>query len=304
MEQLQAPNSQFWQGLDPTKPERLSKVLAALHCFHIAPPADLFHCEFTVHPDDHHRIYVGFPELQFLEKLIGKRIPFVSGLATLHAADRSPLSGSPSPFAFHFLTAPRRISTHQQEACRHERTGHHRCLIRVLAAKIDNGLESLYDQPGSVGELARTVIPWDDYRIENGKMIKGDGQPANVTNTPTLGYGCLPSRYSMLAVDYAGQEKDAPSKHTQHITAHGARTAISLQLSFPQNDRLDVKEKYERMATNSAVWVWTEVDGTVKPVVHDQRLSTPGGQIELWLSDFVPDGTTLPDAFVRPVHGE
>jgi hypothetical protein len=183
-------------------------------------------------------------------------------------------------------------------------TGHHKRLIRVLAAKVDDGLESLGDHPGSVGELARTVIPWDDYQPTNGKMDDRDGQPTNVTSGPALGYGCLPSRYPSLVLDYAGHDRSGPSKQAQCITTHGARTAVSIQLSFAGKDWLDDKEKCARMAANSAVWVWTKVDGTVKPVVHDQRLSTPGGQIELWLSDFVPDDTTLPDAFVRPVHGE
>ena len=79
----------FWVGLDPDKPEPLDKVLAALHCFQVAPPSacDAFYLEFTVNPEDHHRIDNGFPELQRLAKATRKRpgnsfgwgIPFVSG---------------------------------------------------------------------------------------------------------------------------------------------------------------------------------------------------------------------------------
>lgn len=48
------------------------------------------------------------------------------------------------------------------------------------------------------------------------------------------------------------------------------------------------------------------VDGTVQPVVQKEPLSTPGGQIKLWLSDLVPmaDLANLPSEFVRPLRDE
>jgi len=76
----------FWAGLDPDKPELLDKVLAAIHCFQVAPPSaeDAFHFEFTVNREDHHRIDNGFPELQELAAVINRNlyltrwlIPFV-----------------------------------------------------------------------------------------------------------------------------------------------------------------------------------------------------------------------------------
>jgi hypothetical protein len=76
------PARQFWAGLDPDKPEPLDKVLAAIHCFHIAPPSmpDAFYFKFTVNREDHHRIGNGFPELQELIAAIRPKVPvpFVS----------------------------------------------------------------------------------------------------------------------------------------------------------------------------------------------------------------------------------
>ena len=78
----------FWAGLDPDNPEPLDKVLAAIHCFHVAPPSalDAFYFKFTVNRVDHHRIGNGFPELQELISAINHGhpdsirwpIPFVS----------------------------------------------------------------------------------------------------------------------------------------------------------------------------------------------------------------------------------
>jgi len=94
----------FWAGLDPDKPEPLDKVLAALHCFHVAPPSvpDAFYFKFTVNREDHHRIGNGFSELQELIAVISQGhpdrikwpIPFVSKLVkspTLWAlSDKTP----------------------------------------------------------------------------------------------------------------------------------------------------------------------------------------------------------------------
>jgi hypothetical protein len=70
----------FWAGLDPDNPEPLDKVLAALHCYQVAPPSvsDGFHFEFTVNRGDHHRIDNGFPELRKLAAALSHPIPFVS----------------------------------------------------------------------------------------------------------------------------------------------------------------------------------------------------------------------------------
>jgi len=58
----------FWAGLDSDRPEPLDKILAALHCFQVAPPSaeDAFHFEFTVNREDHHRIDNSFPEYKSL----------------------------------------------------------------------------------------------------------------------------------------------------------------------------------------------------------------------------------------------
>ncbi|KAK3343521.1 hypothetical protein B0T25DRAFT_521657 [Lasiosphaeria hispida] len=67
----------FWVGLDPDKPERLDKILAALHCYHAGPPpGGRLRFAFTVDSDDHHRIHRGFPELKKLAAAIRTEIPF------------------------------------------------------------------------------------------------------------------------------------------------------------------------------------------------------------------------------------
>ncbi|KAK3371114.1 hypothetical protein B0T24DRAFT_627790 [Lasiosphaeria ovina] len=71
------PTRPFWAGLDPDKPERLDKVLAALHCYQVAPPSgSSFYFEFTVDRQDRHRLANGFPELQKLAAAINKKIAF------------------------------------------------------------------------------------------------------------------------------------------------------------------------------------------------------------------------------------
>jgi len=80
MDKYQAhPTRAFWAGLDPDKPEPLDKILAALHCYHVAAPSNhnSFYFDFTVDRKDHYRLADGFPELQKLAALIHKEIPFV-----------------------------------------------------------------------------------------------------------------------------------------------------------------------------------------------------------------------------------
>ncbi|KAK3345906.1 hypothetical protein B0T25DRAFT_520445 [Lasiosphaeria hispida] len=67
----------FWEGLDPDKPEPLDKIIAALHCYHVRPPAGgQLRFTFTVDKDDYHRIHRGFPELKKLAAAIRTEIPF------------------------------------------------------------------------------------------------------------------------------------------------------------------------------------------------------------------------------------
>ncbi|KAK0719425.1 hypothetical protein B0H67DRAFT_660956 [Lasiosphaeris hirsuta] len=72
------PTRPFWAGLDSDKAEPLDKVLAALHCYQIAPPCDgsSLYFEFTVNRDDHHRLANGFIKLQKLAAAINKEIAF------------------------------------------------------------------------------------------------------------------------------------------------------------------------------------------------------------------------------------
>ncbi|KAK3343656.1 hypothetical protein B0T25DRAFT_303710 [Lasiosphaeria hispida] len=67
----------FWAGLDPGKPEPLDKVLAALHCYQVAPVfSQNPSIAFIVDREDHYRLDDGFPELQKLAAAINREIPF------------------------------------------------------------------------------------------------------------------------------------------------------------------------------------------------------------------------------------
>ncbi|KAK0753588.1 hypothetical protein B0T18DRAFT_452640 [Schizothecium vesticola] len=79
----------FWVGLDPDEAEPLSMILAAIHCYQVAPPLGVdylspgHYFEFTVADRDHHRIANGFPELQELANFLGHEIPFLNSMASL-----------------------------------------------------------------------------------------------------------------------------------------------------------------------------------------------------------------------------
>ncbi|KAK0702166.1 hypothetical protein B0H67DRAFT_393032 [Lasiosphaeris hirsuta] len=67
----------FWTGLDSDKPEPLDKILAALHCFQVAPVfSQNLSITFIVDREDHYRLADGFPELQKLAAAINKETPF------------------------------------------------------------------------------------------------------------------------------------------------------------------------------------------------------------------------------------
>ncbi len=70
--------------------------------------------------------------------------------------------------------------------------------------------------------------------------------------------------------------------------------------------QIETDRQVQRLAEHSLVSVLTKVNGTVKTVVQRESLSTLGGAVKLWLSDFVEqdDAKALPDEFIRPLHNE
>ena len=94
-----------------------------------------------------------------------------------------------------------------------------------------------------------------------------------------------------LVVSYGGNltfvlafaNDEGASKHAQYITELGARTVVSVKLALPAEP--DRARSERRLAERSSIWIWTMVDGVVKPV-QKEALST-GGEIKLWLSDLI-----------------
>ena len=96
--------------------------------------------------------------------------------------------------------------------------------------------------------------------------------------------------------------RGGPSKFAQLITKHpqDTRTVVVVKVALP--GKMDNKRKMQRLAQKSLVSVFTMADGFVKTVVQQEPLSTPGGGVKLWLSDFIKEREGLPDEFVRPFH--
>ncbi|KAK0724269.1 hypothetical protein B0H67DRAFT_550084 [Lasiosphaeris hirsuta] len=261
------PARPFWAGLDPDKPEPLDKVLAALHCFQIAPPSscDALHFEFTINRDDHHRIKNGFPELRKLTAAIGHWvIPF----------EFDPSTGKLSTMAVDLFN----------------RAGGLICCDSYRL--IGNGLESLGQLDKPIGPIALGV--WMGLCSVEFPATS----PAIAITLQSTGKGEAPN---CLVVFFNGNHTGA-SRYAQLIAKHQKDTQTVVAVQFALPGRMESKRKTQRLACNSFVSVFTMVDGVIKTVVQQEPLSTPGGEIKLWLSDFVKEPESLPDEFVRPFH--
>ncbi|KAK3346072.1 hypothetical protein B0T25DRAFT_550970 [Lasiosphaeria hispida] len=261
----------FWAGLDPDKPEPLDKVLAALHCFQVAPPSakDAFHFEFTVNREDHHRIDNGFPELQELAAVINRDryltrwlVPFEFNQST----------GNLATMASSIYGAAANHITHE--------------CYRVIA----NSLESLGQLDKPIGQLALAVD----------MGVRALDQGATFRNAITIHSTAERKMPACLIVFFNGNHEGA-GKYAQFITEHpeDTHTVVAVQLGLP--GRMDSERKLQRLAQKSFVSVFTMVDGAVKTAVQQEPLSTPGGGVKLWLSDLVKERESLPDEFVRPL---
>ncbi|KAK0711731.1 hypothetical protein B0H67DRAFT_555669 [Lasiosphaeris hirsuta] len=260
----------FWAGLDPDKPEPLDKVLAALHCSQVAPPSayDAFHFEFTVNRDDHHRIQNGFPELQKLTAADGEGFLGFRGTSWVIPFEFDPSTGKLATMA-----AP----IYSSSVCNISHESYH--LMR-------NGLESLGQLDKPAGLIALDV------------QIGLVDVPASIS-TIELGNAGKDKTPNRLVVFFHGNHAGA-SKYAQLLADNDAQTVVAVQLALP--GWMDSKRKSQRLARNSCISVFTMMDGVIKTVVQQEPLSTPGGEIKLWLSDLVKERESLSDEFVRPLH--
>ena len=152
---------------------------------------------------------------------------------------------------------------------------------------IENGLESLGQLDKPIGQLALMVEVM--HHGANGGPAAGVALHATQHKTPTC-----------LIIFFNGNHEGA-SKYAQLITEHpeDTHTVVAVQLGLP--GRLESERKLQRLAQKSFVSVFTMVGGAVKTVVQQEPLSTPGGGVELWLSDLVKERESLPGEFVRPL---
>ncbi|KAK0725611.1 hypothetical protein B0H67DRAFT_642001 [Lasiosphaeris hirsuta] len=262
----------FWAGLDPDKPEPLDKVLAALHCFQVAPPSasDAFYFEFTVNREDHYRIDNGFPELQDLAAAIS-RDPYSP--RRLIPFEFDPSTGNLTTMASSLYAAVTNYITHE--------------CYRVIA----NSLESLGQLDKPISQLA-LAVKLDVCALD---------EAATFHYAIALHSTAEHKMPACLMVFFNGNHEGA-SKYAQFITEHpgDTHTVVAIQLGLP--GRMDSERRLQRLAQKSFVSVFTIIDGAIKMVVQQEPLSTPGGGVKLWLSDLVKERESLPDEFVRPLN--
>ncbi|KAK0724101.1 hypothetical protein B0H67DRAFT_549957 [Lasiosphaeris hirsuta] len=261
----------FWAGLDTDKPEPLDKVLAALHCFQVAPPSasDAFYFVFTVNREDHHRIDNGFPELQELAAAISRDLYSPRRLIPF---EFDPSTGNLVTMAASLYATATSYITHE---CYH-----------VIA----NSLESLGQLDKPIGQLALAVD----------LGVCALDQAATYHSAIVLYTTAKHKMPACLIVFFNGNHEGA-RKYAQFITEHpeDIHTVVAIQLGLP--GRMDSERKLQCLAQKSFVSVFTMVDGAVKTAVQQEPLSTSGGGVKLWLSDLVKERESLPDEFVRPL---
>jgi hypothetical protein len=160
---------------------------------------------------------------------------------------------------------------------------------------IATSLESLRQLDKPIGPLAVSVFlrpclyPLDEHATPQATIA------FHSTSTDEIA--------TCLIVFFNGKHECA-SKFAQIVTKRpkDTHTVVAVSLALP--GKMDSERKLERLGENSSVSVFTMVDGVPKTVVSKERLSTSGGGVKLWLSDFVKERESLPDEFVRPTNSE
>ena len=159
-------------------------------------------------------------------------------------------------------------------------------IFDVLRIVFD-GLDCLARCPPPIGPLALKAVLGANKDIGEAAAF-----PAGMQKPPSF----------ILAVTDGSQE--SASKQAQYITKHpgDTRTVVSVQLALPR--QVDSSRGLQRLAERSFVSVFTTINGAAKTIDHREPLSTPGGEIKLWLSDLIKteDVERLPDWLTRPLH--
>ena len=191
---------------------------------------------------------------------------------------------------------------------------YHLRIERLIEQQIEAGLEPFKRLDGPVGLLVSAVQAWHADPIvdkEGNRKTSAPECEVDITAGFGGGFGTAGMDLPTFAVVFCSDLDAAgtgASRHAQYIAKPGSpvTTVVSMRLALPLNHWLGDPDKMARAAYNSFVWVWTrdQQSGRVKAVVQHQPLSTPDGQINLWLSDLVQNPELLQDdKFIRPADG-
>lgn len=148
-----------------------------------------------------------------------------------------------------------------------------------LATGLRMELERRKAEPGPLGELARRlrVIPTEM------ELLIWDPR----TTHPT----------AIFIFDHFNKANQ------QSLFGRGAKIIVCLQLAWTDKHWLGDPKDMGHVADKSSSSVWTGRAKQPRAIVQREPLSTPGGQISLWYSDFVEDESVLPKEFIRPRIG-
>jgi hypothetical protein len=266
----------------------------------VAPPSlqDAFHFEFTVHPDDYHRIDNGFPELRKLAAAIrlpgctaGLGMPFVS--SSLFAPHQQQLYLT-ARFLQEFDPPSGRLARKLTTTATDLHDDIKNNISHESYRLVVNSLESLGQLPAPVGPIIA--------RVEASPLRFGNRKDDERFRAIAFRCTSREDKPPTCLIVFGNGNHQGTSVFAQYITENPehAKTVVALDLGL--TGRLDSERKVQRLAQNSSVSVFTMVNGVVKTVVQREPLSTSGGEIQLWLSDLVKDHKGLSEEFVRPLH--
>jgi hypothetical protein len=147
-------------------------------------------------------------------------------------------------------------------------------------------LESMSCLPAPAGPLVAKLGLW--FKEEE------------ITPTFAIFPAGAPESETALFVFTATDSHVSPSKCAESFAKiPSLRTIVVVQFALPT--KVDTESQMVRLTEKSLASVFTKVDGKIEPAVHRESLSTPGGAIQLWLSDIVEqeDVNKLPAEFIR-----
>lgn len=155
---------------------------------------------------------------------------------------------------------------------------------------IATGLECISHLPAPIGPLARKMWQEDGPDDDHDHLTVFTESPTGATATSII-------------IFTATNDHMGPGKLAYYFAKNPAlHTVTVVQLALPM--KLETDRQVRRLAEHSYVSVF--VGGPATAVVQRESLSTPGGAIKFWFSDFVKqdDAECLPDELTRPLHNE